>query len=69
MLGAYLHGVFDHPQALAALLAWADLAQAAPLGLVALREASLDRLADAVHTPLDTAALTRLIGKEPACSN
>ncbi|MBB4721760.1 cobyric acid synthase [Xanthomonas euvesicatoria] len=69
VLGTYVHGVFDHPQALAALLAWAGLAQAAPLDLAALREASLERLADAVHTHLDTAALTRLISREPACSN
>ncbi|RBF86353.1 adenosylcobinamide kinase, partial [Xanthomonas oryzae pv. oryzae] len=34
----------------------------------ALREASLDRLADAVHTHLDTTALTRLISRERACS-
>lgn len=69
VLGTYVHGVFDHPQALAALLAWAGLAQAAPLDLAALREASLERLADAVHTHLDTAALTRLISREPACGN
>lgn len=68
VLGTYVHGVFDHPQALAALLAWAGLAQAAPLDLAALREASLERLADAVHTHLDTAALTRLISREAACS-
>ncbi|WP_115554406.1 cobyric acid synthase [Xanthomonas arboricola] len=69
VLGTYLHGIFDHPQALAALLAWAGLAQATPLVLAALREATLDRLADAVHTHLDTAALTRLISKEPACGS
>nr|WP_283161210.1 cobyric acid synthase [Xanthomonas nasturtii] len=68
VLGTYLHGLFDHPQALAALLAWAGLAQAAPLDLAALREASLERLADAVHAHLDTTALTHLISKEPVCS-
>ncbi|APP75012.1 cobyric acid synthase CobQ [Xanthomonas vesicatoria ATCC 35937] len=69
VLGTYLHGIFDHPQALAALLAWAGLVQATPLDLAALRQASLDRLADAVHTHLDTAALTRLTRKEPACGS
>nr|WP_267191052.1 cobyric acid synthase [Xanthomonas dyei] len=69
VLGTYLHGIFDHPQALTALLAWAGLAQATPLDLAALREATLDRLADAVRTHLDTAALTRLISKEPACGS
>ncbi|WP_434987866.1 cobyric acid synthase [Xanthomonas melonis] len=69
VLGTYLHGLFDHPQALHALLAWAGLQQAAPLDLAALREATLERLADAVHTHLDTAALTRLTCKEPPCGS
>ncbi len=46
ILGTYLHGVFDHPQACAALLQWAGLDQAQGLDQAALREASLERLAD-----------------------
>jgi adenosylcobyric acid synthase len=61
ILGTYLHGLFDEPQALAALLAWAGLQQAAPLDLRALREASIDRVADAVEAQLDTAALLQLL--------
>ncbi|MET0330144.1 MAG: cobyric acid synthase [Dyella sp.] len=62
VLGSYLHGLFDTPAALAALLRWAGLTNAAPLDLDALREASLDRLADAVQAHLDTARLAHLLG-------
>ncbi|MGH8080847.1 MAG: cobyric acid synthase [Lysobacter sp.] len=65
ILGTYLHGVFDQPEALTALLAWAGLDHAQPLDLHGLREASIERLADAVETHLDTAALTALFGLEP----
>ncbi|PXV54774.1 adenosylcobyric acid synthase (glutamine-hydrolysing) [Dyella jiangningensis] len=61
ILGSYLHGLFDEPQALAALLRWAGLRDAAPLDMHALREASIDRVADAVATHLDTAALLHLL--------
>ncbi|KAF3997064.1 cobyric acid synthase [Glaciimonas immobilis] len=47
ILGTYLHGIFDNPAALRALLAWSGLANAVPLDLMALREASIDRIADA----------------------
>ncbi|KAB7772291.1 cobyric acid synthase [Xanthomonas maliensis] len=67
VLGTYLHGLFDHPAALATLLDWAGLAQAAPLDLAALREASFERLADAVDAHLDTAALRGLLCKEFPC--
>lgn len=61
MLGTYLHGLFDEPQALAMLLAWAGLLDAAPLDVHGLREASIDRVADAVEAHLDTSALLRLL--------
>ncbi|HEX7634478.1 MAG TPA: cobyric acid synthase [Noviherbaspirillum sp.] len=47
ILGTYLHGLFDTPQAFAALLRWAGLVDAAPVDLAQLREQSLDRIADA----------------------
>ncbi len=47
VLGSYLHGLFDQPQALAALLRWAGSADIAPVDLGSLREQSLDRIADA----------------------
>jgi adenosylcobyric acid synthase len=53
----YLHGVFDTPEACAALLAWAGVEDAQPLDYPALREASLDRLADSFDEALDMDAL------------
>ena len=70
ILGSYLHGLFDQPQALTALLTWAGLRDAAPVDMHALREESIDRLADAVENHLDRAALLRLIGMgEPSCAH
>jgi adenosylcobyric acid synthase len=55
VLVTYLHGLFEHREACAALLAWAGLSRAAPLDYAALREASIDRLADALseHLQID----------------
>ena len=53
VLGTYLHGIFDTPQALAALLQWAGLENAAALDLALLREQSLDRIAEAARPLLD----------------
>lgn len=50
--GTYLHGLFDHPEACAALLRWAGLADVTPVDREALREAELDRLADCVEQHL-----------------
>lgn len=54
ILATYVHGLFDTPEACAALLRWAGLAATA-LGIdyPALREASLERLADALAGSLD----------------
>lgn len=67
VIGTYLHGVFDHPEALSALLRWAGLHDAQALEVHALREQSIDRLADAVEAHLDVDALRRLIGRETPC--
>ena len=53
ILGTYLHGLFDHPQALRALLDWAGLTDVAPVDLMQLREQSIDRIADACKPLLD----------------
>lgn len=50
VLGTYLHGVFDHPDACRALLNWAGLRSERSVDLGALREQSLDRIADASHS-------------------
>jgi adenosylcobyric acid synthase len=58
ILGTYLHGLFDHPEACQALLAWAGLEADATVDLNALREQSIDRVADACVPLLE--ALQRL---------
>ncbi|SFR89241.1 adenosylcobyric acid synthase (glutamine-hydrolysing) [Dyella sp. OK004] len=62
VLGTYLHGLFDEPAALQALLHWAGLRDAAAVDMRALREASIERLADAVEAHLDTDILSQLLG-------
>jgi adenosylcobyric acid synthase len=58
ILGTYLHGLFDHPQACAALLTWAGLEQAdAGFDYRLLREAGIERLADTLEIHLDLAKL------------
>jgi adenosylcobyric acid synthase len=56
ILGSYLHGMFDTPQAFAALLEWAGLHGAATVDLNQLREESLERVADATQPLLDALA-------------
>jgi adenosylcobyric acid synthase len=59
ILATYVHGLFDTPSACAALLTWAGLDDAETIDYPALREASLDRLADTLVEHLD---LPRLFG-------
>jgi adenosylcobyric acid synthase len=54
ILGSYLHGMFDHPSACAALLRWAGLHSEHQVDAAALREASLERIADASAPLLDS---------------
>ena len=68
IIGTYVHGVFDHRDALAALLRWAGLRDARGLDIQALREASIERLADAIDAHLDCEALLELLGGEQACT-
>jgi adenosylcobyric acid synthase len=62
ILGTYCHGLFDRPEALRALLAWAGADAIAPVDLAARREADIDRLADAAETALDWTRLNLLLG-------
>ena len=64
ILGTYLHGLFESPPACRALLAWAGLREASPHDYPALREAAIERLADAVERHLDTARLLGLLDLE-----
>ncbi len=47
ILGSYLHGMFDTPSACHALLRWAGLDSQTSIDTAQLREASLERIADA----------------------
>jgi adenosylcobyric acid synthase len=54
VLGTYVHGLFDHPEACAALLSWAGLKDGPPAPDMAwLREQGIERLADNVEEHLD----------------
>jgi adenosylcobyric acid synthase len=57
ILATYLHGLFDAPEACRALLAWAGVRDAQAQDYAALREASLERLADTCEVHLDLGAL------------
>lgn len=61
ILATYCHGLFDHPQALVALLAWAGAAGLAPVDFAARREADIDRLADAVEAAFGEKRLAELL--------
>lgn len=62
ILGTYVHGLFESPAACDALLAWAGLAEPGTPNYLALREAGIERLADAVEAHLDMGALAHLLG-------
>lgn len=53
IFATYLHGLFDAPEAVQALLAWAGLRDVAPFDINALREQQLERLADTLEQHLD----------------
>ncbi|THF63991.1 cobyric acid synthase [Pseudothauera nasutitermitis] len=62
VLGTYVHGLFDRPEGLAALLAWAGAEETAHVDLAARREADLDRLADVLAEALDLGRLADCLG-------
>lgn len=66
ILGSYVHGLFDTPEALSALLQWAGLRNPEPLDLARLREQSIDRLADTLEQHLDLRAVCALLMLEVA---
>ncbi len=57
IFGTYLHGLFDHPEACAALLQWAGLTAVDVPDYYARREADIDRLADAIEEHLEQSLL------------
>jgi len=62
ILATYLHGIFDHPDALHALLQWAGLSadDNSHFDLAHCREQELERLADTVEAHMNQDWLDRL---------
>jgi adenosylcobyric acid synthase len=65
ILGTYVHGLFESTAACDALLAWAGLHRPRTPDYHRLREAGIERLADAVETHLDVQALFHLLSIAP----
>ena len=72
VMGTYLHGLFDHPEACQALLTKLGLAKAGSVDYNAHREQALERLADTLEAHLDIDAILALTAssstsKQPLC--
>lgn len=61
ILGSYVHGLFDSPQACQQLLAWAGLAGADAVDMDAECERGIDRLADAMESALDIGQILAIL--------
>jgi len=61
IFATYCHGLFDHPESLTALLAWAGMTESEQVDFAARREADLDRLADSVEAALDWEKMAGLL--------
>ncbi|WP_232470653.1 MULTISPECIES: cobyric acid synthase [Methylococcus] len=64
ILGTYVHGLFDEPEALTALLHWAGLPQPRMFEVGRERERGIDRVADAVETELDMEMIIGLLTEQ-----
>jgi len=61
VVGTYFHGIFDTQESCTTLLEWAGLKQAHSPDISALREASIERLADMLTEHLDMARLLAIL--------
>lgn len=61
ILGTYIHGLFDQPEALTGLLAWSGLVNAQVLDINQQRELSIDRLAVATEQALSPEFLQQFL--------
>lgn len=57
VMGSYLHGIFDQPQACNALLNWAGYHHLQAPDMAKIKEENIDRLADALEGSLDLDSL------------
>lgn len=60
ILGTYVHGLFDSPQACQLILQWAGMKDAAVVDVNQVREQQLDRLADVLELHLDLDRLDQI---------
>lgn len=61
ILGTYLHGLFDCPEACQLMLRWAGLNDAKAIDINQIREQQLDRLADVLAEQLDMQKLQAIL--------
>jgi adenosylcobyric acid synthase len=61
IIASYCHGLFDHPEALTGLLAWAGMTSPKAVDYARRREADIERLADATEAALDWKVLDPLL--------
>jgi len=59
--GTYIHGVFDQPDMLAAMLCWAGLSEAKPFDYNEYTEQNIEKLADVVEDVLPLNMLKKLL--------
>ncbi|NKB35546.1 MAG: cobyric acid synthase [Gammaproteobacteria bacterium] len=57
ILGCYLHGLFDENEACRSILKWAGLEEVEQFDYQSIREAEIDRLADAIQENIDISCL------------
>ncbi|AWY02099.1 cobyric acid synthase CobQ [Marinomonas primoryensis] len=57
IIGTYLHGIFDHPEALKTLLNWAGVKQGQDFDYDQYRNSEIDRLADSTEQHMNIDAL------------
>ena len=61
VLGTYLHGLFDSPEACQLILRWAGLEDAQAIDINEIREQQLNRLADVLAEHLDLPQLQAIL--------
>jgi adenosylcobyric acid synthase len=61
ILGTYVHGLFEAPDACEALLKWAGLREPQRVDYMSVREQAIERLADSVASHLDLSRILSLI--------
>ena len=61
IIGTYLHGLFDHPEAREYLLHWAGLDQVEEFDYQALQEKEINRLADSIEQHLNMQTIERCL--------